>query len=156
MPRQVILNEIQVSAEKVWTLLTDPKEFAYWAPNVRDLTVEPAGKFDIDSERRFRLDVSGKIETLETRVTHCIPRQMFAEIPVGGSLKLQEKCKHLKLIYRLESADEKTCNLVFTLDYEMKGLMNKLLEKVVMGQLSNMLRLWFERLKTYAETGRSV
>jgi carbon monoxide dehydrogenase subunit G len=156
MPRQVIINEITVSPEKVWTLLTDPKEFAFWAPNVRDLTTDPKDKFDIDTIRYFRLDMSGKIETLEMRLTHCIPQQMFAEIPVGGSLKLHEKCEHLKLIYRLEPTDEKTCNLVFTLDYEMKGLMNKLLEKVVMGQISNMLRLWFERLKTYAETGRPV
>jgi hypothetical protein len=31
-----------------------------------------------------------------------------------------------------------------------------MLEKVVMGTFTSQLRLWFERMKTYAETGRPV
>jgi ribosome-associated toxin RatA of RatAB toxin-antitoxin module len=85
-----------------------------------------------------------------------VPGESFAEIPIGGSLKIHEKVEHLKMIYRVESIDAKMCNLTFTVDYEMKGFMNKMLEKVVMGTFTGQLRLWFERLKTYAETGRPV
>ena len=60
------------------------------------------------------------------------------------------------MIYRVTAVEPKVCTFTFTLDYEMKGMMNKLLEKVVMGAFTAQLRLWFERLKTYAETGRPV
>jgi hypothetical protein len=155
MPRQVILNEINAGADRVWQLLTDCKEFEFWAPNVRELTMEP-DVLKVDTIRRFRLDMSGTIETLETRITHLTPGEMYAEIPVGGSLKLHEKTEHLKMIYRVEVVDEKMCNFIFTVDYEMKGFLNKMLEKVVMGTFVATFRLWFERLKTYAETGRVV
>lgn len=155
MPRQVILNEIAAPADRVWQLLTDCKEFAFWAPNVRDLVLEPDA-FKVDSLRRFRLDVNGKIETLDTKITHLTPGESFAESPCGGSLKLHEKTTHLKMIYRVEVIDEKTCNFTFTIDYEMNGFMNKMLEKVVMGTFIGSLRLWFERMQTYAETGRPV
>jgi ribosome-associated toxin RatA of RatAB toxin-antitoxin module len=156
MARQVIINEIISPADKVWKLITDPKDFAFWAPNVRDLELDPPNKFDVDTIRRFRLDVSGKIETLETRLTHYIEGEMFAEIPIGGSLKLHEKVEHCKMVYRVEVIDAKTCNMTFSIDYEMKGFMNKMLEKVIMGTFTSQLRLWFERLRTYAETGRVV
>jgi hypothetical protein len=42
------------------------------------------------------------------------------------------------------------------MDYDMKGFLNKALEKVYMGAFTANLRLWFERLATYAETGRPV
>jgi hypothetical protein len=155
MPRQVILNEIGAAADRVWLLLTDSKEFAFWAPNVRELDLEP-DVFKVDTIRRFKLDVSGKIESLDTRITHLTPGESYAESPVGGTLKLHEKVEHLKMIYRVEVVDEKTCNFIFTIDYEMQGLLNKMLEKVVMGTFVGSLRLWFERLKTYAETGRPV
>jgi len=155
MPRHTIINEIAAPADKVWTLLADPKEFAFWAPNVRDLVLEP-DRFAVDTVRRFRLDASGRIETLETRITHCLPGETFAESPVGGSIGLHEKVQHLKMIYRVTAVEPKVCTFTFTLDYEMKGMMNKLLEKVVMGAFTAQLRLWFERLKTYAETGRPV
>jgi ribosome-associated toxin RatA of RatAB toxin-antitoxin module len=156
MARQTQVIEIEAPADKVWNLLADPKEFAFWAPNVRELELVPKGSFGVDTERRFRLDANGKIETLETQITHCVPGESFAEIPIGGSLKIHEKVEHLKMIYRIESIDAKTCNLTFVVDYEMKGFMNKMLEKVVMGTFTGQLRLWFERLKTYAETGRPV
>jgi ribosome-associated toxin RatA of RatAB toxin-antitoxin module len=156
MPRQNVITEIDAPADRVWTLLIDEKEFAFWAPNVRDLSIEPADKFDVDSVRHFRLDMSGTIETLDTRITHFTKNEMFAEIPVGGSLKVHEKVEYLKMIYRVEPVDEKTTTLQFTLDYDMKGFMNKMLEKVIMGAFTASLRLWFERLKTYAETGRVV
>jgi hypothetical protein len=149
------MTEIFASRDKVWNLLADPKEFAFWAPNVRDLTLEP-NVFDVASHRQFRLDISGKIETLETRITHCIANEMFVEIPIGGSLKVHEKVEYLKMVYRLEADDDKSCSLQFTIEWEMKGLLNKMLEKVVMGAFTSQLKLWFERLKTYAETGRPV
>lgn len=155
MPRQTILNEIAAPIDRVWQLLSDSKEFAFWAPNIRELELEP-DKFAIDTIRRFKLDVNGKIETLETRITHCIPQQMFAETPTGGSLKLHEKVESLRMIYRIEEVDKKTTNFTFTIEYEMKGFMNKMLEKVIMGTFISQLRLWFERLQTYAETGRVV
>jgi carbon monoxide dehydrogenase subunit G len=153
--RQSFITEIEVPRDKVWNLLIDPKEFAFWAPNVRDLTLEP-NRLAVDTIRRFRLDVSGKIETLETRITHVTEGEMFAEIPVGGSLKIHEKVEHLKMVYRLEDVDAKSCSLTFNIDWEMKGFLNKMLEKVVMGTFTSHLKLWFERLKTYAETGRPV
>ncbi|MFZ5432419.1 MAG: SRPBCC family protein [Calditrichota bacterium] len=156
MPRDMIINEIGAPRDKVWELLVNAKEFAFWAPNVRDLELEPKDKFDVDTVRHFRLDIAGKIETLDTLITHYQAGEMFAEIPVGGSLKLHEKVEHLKMIYRLEVVEEKTCNLTFTIDYKMKGFFNQLLEKVVMGSFIAQLRLWFERLQTYAETGRPV
>ena len=156
MARQTQIIEIEAPADKVWNLLADPKEFAFWAPNVRELELVPKGRFEVDSERRFRLDVQGKIETLNMRITHCKAGDSFAEEPVGGSLKIHEKVEHLKLMYRLEPVDPKTTSFTFTIDWEMKGLLNKMLEKVVMGTFTSQLRLWFERLKTYAETGRPV
>jgi carbon monoxide dehydrogenase subunit G len=156
MARQVIVTEIAAPADKVWHLLTDAKEFAFWAPNVRDLEFDPPNSFQVDTVRRFRLDVSGKIETLETRLTHFIDGEMFAEVPVGGSLKIHEKVEHLKMVYRVEPIDAKTTNFTFSIDWEMKGLMNKMLEKMIMGTFTGQLRLWFERLHTYAETGRVV
>jgi hypothetical protein len=155
MPRQVILNEIGAAADRVWYLLTDSKEFAFWAPNVRELGLEP-DMFKVDSIRHFKLDVSGKIETLDTRITHLTPGESYAESPIGGTMKLHEKVEHLKMTYRVEPVDDKTSNFIFTIDYEMQGVMNKILEKVVMGAFIASLRLWFERLKTYAETGRPV
>ncbi|MBU0508113.1 SRPBCC family protein [bacterium] len=156
MSRQMIITEIGVPRERAWELLTDPKEFSFWAPNVRDLELDPPKTFAVDTVRRFRLDVTGKIETLETQITHCTPPEMFAEIPIGGSMKIHEKVEQLKMIYRLETVDAKTCSLTFTMDYKMKGLMNQLLEQIIMGGFTSQLKLWFERLKTYAETGRPV
>jgi hypothetical protein len=156
MSRQSWVLEIAANRDKVWNLLADPKEFAFWAPNVRDLTLEPTNGFDVDTVRHFRLDVSGKIETLETRLTHCIPGEMFAEIPVGGSLKLHDRVEHMKMVYRVESTGDKTCNFMFTIDWEMKGFMNKMLEKMIIGTFTSQLKLWFERMQTYAETGRPV
>jgi carbon monoxide dehydrogenase subunit G len=156
VPRQTIINEIDAPADRVWYLLSDAKEFAFWAPNVRDLELEPPDTFKVDTRRHFRLDLNGVIVTLDTQITQLVPGQMFAEIPVGGSMKVHEKVEHLKMIYRVEPVEEKTSNLTFTIDWEMKGLINKLLEKVIMGQFTAQLRLWFERLKTYAETGRPV
>ena len=156
MARQTQMIEIVAPLDKVWNLIADPKEFSFWAPNVRELELEPKSRFDVDTVRRFRLDINGKIETLEMRITHCTPGESFAETPIGGSLKIHEKVEYLKLIYRLEAADPKTTSFTFTVDYEMKGLLNKMMEKVVMGAFTSQLRLWFERLKTYAETGRPV
>jgi ribosome-associated toxin RatA of RatAB toxin-antitoxin module len=155
MPRQTVITEIDAPIDRVWHLLVDEKEFAFWAPNVRDLNLEP-NKFAVDTIRHFRLDMSGTIETLDTRITHFTENEMFAEIPVGGSLKVHEKVEYLKMIYRVEMVEEKTCSLQFTLDYDMKGFLNKMLEKVIMGAFTASLKLWFERLKTYAETGRVV
>jgi hypothetical protein len=156
LPRQLIITDIGVPRDRAWELLTNPKEFSFWAPSVRDLEMDPPNTFAEDSIRRFRMDVAGKIETLDTRITHCTPGESFAETPVGGSLKIHEKVEHLKMIYRLEPVDEKSCSLTFTLDYKMKGLFNQLLETIIMGGFTSQLRLWFERLRTYAETGRPV
>lgn len=156
MARQTQMLEIEAPTDKVWNLLSDPKEFAFWAPNVRELDLDPKGRFDVDTVRRFRLEVNGKIETLDTRITHCKPGESFAEIPIGGSLKVHERVEHLKMMYRVEAVDPKVSTFTFIVDYEMKGLLNKMLEKVVMGAFTSQLRLWFERMKTYAETGRPV
>jgi carbon monoxide dehydrogenase subunit G len=155
MARQMIINEIVAPIDKVWALLSDPKEFAFWAPSVRDLELEPHN-FAVDTIRHFRLDVNGKIDTLDLKITHCIDQEMFAEIPVGGSLGIHTKVEYLKMIYRLEKVDEKSTNLTFTVDYDMKGFLNKMLERVLIGTFVGQMRLWFERLKTYAETGRPV
>lgn len=156
MPRQLIITEIGVAHDHVWELLTNPKEFSFWAPNVRDLEMDPPNIFAENSIRRFRLNVANKIETLETQITQCTPGEMFAETPTGGSMRIHDKVEHMKMIYRVEPVDEKTCSLTFTLDYKMKGILNQLLEKIIMGGFTSQLRLWFERLKTYAETGRPV
>jgi hypothetical protein len=156
MPKQVIINEIHAPIEKVWKFLADPKEFSFWAPNVRDLELEPRDTFGIDTCRHFRLETSGKIDTLDMRITHFKDGEFFTESPFGGSLKLHEKVEYLRMTYRLEPVDNKSCSLTFTIDYEMKGFMNKMLEKVYMGAFIANLRLWFERLTTYAETGRPV
>lgn len=156
MPRQLIITEITVPQARAWELLTDPKEFSFWAPNVRDLEMDPTNSFGEDSIRRFRLNVADKIETLDMRIIQCKMGESFTETPIGGSMRLHEKVEHMKLIYQLELVDDKTCSLTFTLDYKMKGLLNQLLEKVIVGGFTSQLRLWFERLKTYAETGRPV
>jgi len=156
VPRQLIITEIAVPQARAWELLTNPKEFSFWAPNVRELEMDPADSFHEDSIRRFRLNVADKIETLDTRIIQCKTGESFTESPIGGSMRLHEKVEHMKLIYRIELVDDKTCSLTFTLDYKMKGLFNQLLEKVIIGSFTTQLRLWFERLKTYAETGRPV
>jgi hypothetical protein len=120
---QSIISEIQSKRSHVWTLLTDPKEISFWAPNVRDLVYEPKDKLAVDTIRHFRLDVAGKIETLDTRITHFIDGEMLAETPIGGS---------------------------------MKGLLAIMFEKVTIGALTAQYRIWLDRLKTYAETGRPV
>jgi ribosome-associated toxin RatA of RatAB toxin-antitoxin module len=148
--------EIGAPIEKVWNLVADPKEFAFWAPNVRELDLIPRDSFGVDTTRHFKLDVNGKIETLDMNITHCKVEDSFAETPVGGTLKIHEKVEYMKLIYRFEPVDKKTTSFTFTVDYEMKGFLNKMLEKVVIGAFTSQLRLWFERLKTYAETGRPV
>lgn len=156
MALQSIISEIHSKRSTVWNLLTDPKEVAFWAPNVRDLEIEPKNKFEIDTIRHFRLDVGGKIETLDTRITHLIDGEMFAETPVGGSMNLHEKVKYLKLIFRLEDVDDDSCSFVFSIDYEMKGLLGKMLEKITIGAFISQYKIWIDRLKTYAETGRPV
>lgn len=156
MSRQTITTDIGVNRDKVWNLLTDPKEVAFWAPNVRNLELEPPHSFDVETIRRFRLDISGKIETLDTRLTHYTAGEMFAEIPIGGSMKLHEKVEYMKMIYRIEALESNLCVLTFTLDYKMKGMLNQILEKIIMGTFTAQLKLWFERLRTYAETGRPV
>jgi carbon monoxide dehydrogenase subunit G len=155
MSHQTFITEIEAPRDRVWNLLIDPKEFAFWAPNVRELELDPPN-FAVDTIRRLRLDVSGKIETLDLRITHYTDGELFAETPVGGSLKIHDKVEHLKMVYRLEEVDAKSCSLTFSMDWAMKGLLNQMLEKVVMGTFTSILRLWFERLKTYAETGRPV
>jgi hypothetical protein len=156
MPKQVVINEIAAPVDKVWNLIVDPKEFAFWAPNVRDLELEPKDNFGVDTLRHFRLETSGKIETLDTKITHFSDQEYFSESPVGGSLKLHEKVEHLRMTYRVEPTDDRKCCLTFTIDWEMKGLLNKMLEKIYIGTFVATLRLWFERLATYAETGRPV
>lgn len=156
MPIQRIINEIKAPAEKVWELLINAEEFALWAPNVRELSHVPKKGFGVDTERHFRLDVSGKIQTLNTRVTHYTEGSVFTESPVGGSMKLHEKVKHLKITYRIEAVEPEVSSLTATIDYEMKGFAAKMLEKIIMGTFISQLRLWFERLTTYAETGRPV
>ncbi len=140
----------------VWNLLTIPKEIEFWTPNVRDLRVEPNGSFAKDSTRHFTLDLGGRNVTLETVITHYMPGEMFAESVTGGTAGVHEKVEHLKVIFRLIELADKRCALNFSIDYEMKGFMNKMLEKVIMGTLLSQYKLWFERLKTYAETGRPV
>jgi hypothetical protein len=153
---QSIISEIQSKRSHVWTLLTDPKEISFWAPNVRDLVYEPKDKLAVDTIRHFRLDVAGKIETLDTRITHFLDGEMLAETPIGGSMNVQDKVKHMKIVFRVTEVDESSCSISFTLDYEMKGLMAKLFEKVTIGTLTAQYRIWLDRLKTYAETGRPV
>lgn len=136
--------------------LTVPKEIEFWAPNVRDLRIEPNGNFAKDSRRIFNVDLGGKDVTLETTITHLVSNEMFAESVTGGTAGVHEKVDHVKVIFRLIELAEKRCALNFTIDYEMKGFMNKMLEKVIMGALLSQYKLWFERLKTYAETGRPV
>jgi len=153
---QSIIAEIQSKRSHVWTLLTDPKEISFWAPNVRDLEYDPKNNFSVDTIRRFRLDVGGKIETLETRITHFIDGEMFAETPVGGSMNVKDKVKYMKIVFRLTDVDERSCSITFTLDYEMKGLLAKMFEKVLIGTLTAQYKIWLDRLKTYAETGRPV
>jgi hypothetical protein len=153
---QSITSEIQSKRSHVWTLLTDPKEISFWAPNVRDLEYEPKDKIAVDTIRHFRLDVGGKIETLDTRITHCIAGEMLAETPVGGSMKVQDKVKHMKIVFRVTEVDESSCSITLTLDYEMKGLLAKMLEQVTIGAFLSQYRIWLDRLKTYAETGRPV
>jgi len=140
----------------LWELLTVPKEVETWAPNVRDLRIEPVGGFGKDAMRIFTLDLAGKDVTLETRVTHYANGEYYAEEVTGGSAGLHEKVEHLRTSFRFIELAEKRCAVNFTIDYEMKGFMNKMLEKVVMGAFLSQYKLWFERLKTYAETGRSV
>ncbi|MBU0690513.1 SRPBCC family protein [bacterium] len=156
MSLQSIICEIHSKRSRVWTLLTDPKEVAFWAPNVRDLEIEPKGILKIDSVRHFRLDVGGKIETLDTRITHLTDGEMFVESPIGGSMKLQDKAKYMKFIFRLEQVEEDSCSLTLSIDYEMKGLLGKMLEKITIGAFITQYRHWIDRLKTYAETGRPV
>ncbi|MDD5088275.1 MAG: SRPBCC family protein [bacterium] len=156
MQRQFIITEIAVPQARAWELLTDPKEFSFWAHNVRDLEMDPPDAFGENSIRRLRLNVTDKIETLDMRIVQCTPGESFTESPIGGSMRLHEKVEYMKLTYHLEAVDDKTCSLTFTLDYKMKGLLNQLLEKLIIGSFTTQLRLWFERLKTYAETGRPV
>ncbi|NUO18778.1 SRPBCC family protein [bacterium] len=156
MPKQIITTEIEAPMSQVWSALTVPKEVEFWAPNVRDLRIEPNGSFAKDSRRIFNLDLAGKDVTLETTITHYVPNEMFAESVTGGTAGVHDKAEHVKVIFRLIELAEKRCALNFTIDYEMKGFMNKMLEKVIMGALLSQYKLWFERLKTYAETGRPV
>ena len=141
---------------QVWQALTESKEVEFWAPNVRGLEVLPDGVVAKGARRVFNLDLNGKDATLETEITHFVQNEMFAESIVGGSAGIHEKVAHVKLIFRLIELAEKRCALNFSIDYEMKGFMNKMLEKVIMGALVSQYKLWFERLKTYAETGRPV
>ena len=156
MPKQIITTEIEAADSHVWQLLTTPKEIEFWSPHVRELTMSPSGRFDVDTQRNFRLELQGKQVTLETRITHCIHGEMFAETPVGGSAGIHERVEYLKLIFRIIPLADKRCAVNFTLDYEMKGFLNKMMEKFILGVFLSEYKLWFERLKTYAETGRPV
>lgn len=156
MPKQIITTEIEAPLEVVWMAITMPREIEFWAPNVRELRIEPDAFFGKDSRRIFKVDLGGRDVTLETIVTHFVPREMFAETVNGGTAGVHEKVEHLRVIFRLIELAEKRCALNFTIDYEMKGFMNKMLEKVIMGALLSQYKLWFERLKTYSETGRPV
>lgn len=156
MAKQNVTTEIQAKPDHIWTLLTTPKEVEFWAPNVRDLEHTPPDRFDVDTIRRYRLDLGGKIETLETQVTHCKECEMFAESPVGGSMKVHEKVAHMKMVFRITEIENSLCSVSFLLDYEMKGFLGKMFEKVAVGSFTSQYRLWFDRLKTYAETGRPV
>lgn len=148
---------IEAPQEKVWELISEAKETEFWSPNIRDLVHEPAGPVQVGTIRKVRLDVNGKIQTLQTEVTHCDAPNFFTEIPRGVTADWQKKIRAVQLTYRLESEGEERTTLLFTGKYEPVGLLGQLLSKTIgEGMVRSALKQNLERLKTYAETGRVV
>lgn len=148
---------IEAPQEKVWALISEAKETEFWSPNIRDLAHEPAGPVQVGTIRKVRLEIHEKIQTLQTEVTHCDAPNFFTEIPRGITADWQKKVRGVQLTYRLEAEGEERTTLYFTGKYEPVGLIGKLLSKTIgEGMIRNTLKQNLERLKTYAETGRSV
>ena len=148
---------IEAPREKVWQLITEAKETEFWSPNIRDLAHEPAGPVQVGTIRKVRLEVNEKIQTLQTEVTHCDAPNFFTEIPRGITADWQKKVRGVQLTFRLEAEGEERTTLLFTGKYEPVGLMGKLLSKTIgEGMIRSALKQNLERLKTYAETGRTV
>jgi uncharacterized protein YndB with AHSA1/START domain len=67
--------DIAATAERVWTLVTDPRRRASLNPAVKVIEVEIAGGGPLqrDSSTRYRLAIGGRIVEYRTRVLELVP-----------------------------------------------------------------------------------
>ena len=157
MQRTQIRVEIEAPREKVWQLITEPKEMEMWSPALRDLTYDPPGAITVGTVRKARIESSGKIRTFYTQVTHCEPPDYFTEAAQGETPFVTGKVTSLQLTYRLESEEKNRTTFIFTAQYDIPGFLGRLINKAIgESMLRAAVKQNFERLKTYAETGRTV
>lgn len=157
MPRVRVVVDIDAPQAKVWHLISDAKETEFWSPNIRDLVHEPAGPLQVGTIRKVRVEANGKVHTLHTEVTQCQPPSFFTEVPCGGDLDWLKRTKSVKLTYRLEAESQTRTTLIFTGQYELAGLWGHIFSKLIgEGMVRAVVKQNFERLKSYAETGRVV
>ncbi len=157
MPRLQVIVDIDAPRAKVWHLISDAKEMEFWCPSIRDLAYEPAGTLQVGTLRKARIEVNGKIHALRTEVTHCEAPNFFSEMPCGCTADWLGKVTSARLTYRLEAESESRTTLIFTGEYELKGLWGQFFDKLIgEGMVRSAVKQNLERLKTYAETGRVV
>lgn len=157
MIRTQIRVDIDAPQEKVWELITDPKQMELWSPIVRDLSYDPAGPIRVGTIRRARIESKGKVHELYTQVTHCDPPNYFTEVAQGENPFFMGSIKSTQLTYRLEPEGTDQTNFIFTVQFEIPGFLGRLLNKAIgESMLRAAVKQNFERLKTYAETGRVV
>jgi hypothetical protein len=90
-------------------------------------------------------------------VTHCEYLEYFTEVAQGVNPFGMERIKSIQLTYRLEAEEENRTAFIFTAQYDIPGFLGRLINKTIgEGMLRAAVKQNFERLKTYAETGRSV
>jgi uncharacterized protein YndB with AHSA1/START domain len=157
MNRTQIRVEIEAPREKVWQLITEPKEMEMWSPTLRDLTYDPPGAIQVGTMRKARVESGGKIREFNTQVTHCEPLDYFTEEAQGENPFVMGKVKSVQLTYRLESEEKDRTTFIFTVQYDIPGFLGRLINKAIgESMLRAAVKQNFERLKTYAETGRTV
>ena len=149
--------DIDAPQEKVWQLITDPKQMELWSPVLRDLSYDPPGPIRVGTIRRARIESSGKVHEVYTQVTHCDPPNFFTEISQGENRFFMGSVKSPQLTYRLEPEGQDRTIFTFTVQFEIPGFLGRLLNKAIgESMLRAVVKQNFERLKTYAETGRVV
>ena len=149
--------EIEAPREKVWQLITDPKEMEMWSPTLRDLFYDPPGVIQVSTLRKARIEAGGKIKEYTTKVTHCEYPEYFTEVAQGVNPFGMERIKSIQLTYRLEAEEENRTAFIFTAQYDSPGFLGRLINKAIgESMLRAAVKQNFERLKTYAETGRTV
>ncbi len=93
--------DIAATAERVWTLVTDPRRRASLNPAVKviEVEIEGGGLLQRDSSTRYRLEIGGRIVEYRTRVLELVPGRRLvtrsdSAAPFETTLELMPQTRH--------------------------------------------------------------